>query len=680
MSRVRWIALSLAVAGAAQFACAKDNGDGKTTAAGAAPSPALPGMAWLPAVDKQPIGMDPKEVKEFFEKDLKSRMTGEKTWDDRWTRTFSLMTPRREVAVPGFWIGRYEVTNRQWELYVLRAEDRDTTPEGITLGDIAKGLWQVDPWRNGAEYQSAWTYLYERNREVLEPLVNPEKKEDFDPVAAQVQDKPLPAGLDLVFMRELPPPYWKGGVIPDDEKDRPVRSVSWQQATEFAFWAGLHLQTESEYERAARGHEGRRFPWGNDWNPAGAIWEGYNEAAKAAREAAKEAESRAARAPDKDKPAAQAEAERLRKIAQDFTPVGETEDAIPPTPANPVEVATLAQFATRDNVYHLTGNVSEWTSTKMYPYDEKIKARVSIVGRGGNYTDMAEVLLAADRTIDVGVGSITPGAKYEGFGIRLAAYAEPGRDLALPLVQIWNDRNQSSGPAQWIFPPAGLGREGAENRTKRDALTALRLDGTAGVLERNLDSSEMVAHHVYVKGPARGIALVPLKGLPQKGVNTLSALTKLVTEPKEKVFLGILVGTPNMKIRLVAPGAPMDGSPPPSQPDAVPVPPVEVSLGAEEFYYADPPNKPRQWGTHYPIGAMLVLREGKVDVLTADPDGQRLLGHLAATVAYGKLEEPSASNDNGTVTLSVSLPLLDDKGNRTGAQAFRVTVVVPLIE
>ena len=178
----------------------------------------------------------------------------------------------------------------------------------------------------------------------------------------------------------------------------------------------------------------------------------------------------------------------------------------------------------------------------------------------------------------------------------------------------------------------------------------------------------------------RGIALVPLKGLPQKGVNTLSALTKLVTEPKEKVFLGILVGTPNMKIRLVAPGAPMDGSPPPSQPDAVPVPPVEVSLGAEEFYYADPPNKPRQWGTHYPIGAMLVLREGKVDVLTADPDGQRLLGHLAATVAYGKLEEPSASNDNGTVTLSVSLPLLDDKGNRTGAQAFRVTVVVPLIE
>ena len=117
--------------------------------------------------------------------------------------------PQRTINLPAFWIGRAPVTNVQFARFVA-ATAYKTTAERQHYG----WGWIGDQWTHikGAQ----WRHPREPDSSIV--------------------------GKD----------------------DHPVVQVNWHDAKSFCIWAGLVLPTEEQWEKAARGTDGRVWPWGDE--------------------------------------------------------------------------------------------------------------------------------------------------------------------------------------------------------------------------------------------------------------------------------------------------------------------------------------------------------------------------------------------------------------------------------
>jgi formylglycine-generating enzyme required for sulfatase activity len=220
--------------------------------------------------------------------------------DETIFRVTAVETPQHQLDVESFFLMVNEVTNEQYLAFVR-----------------ATGTRVPEHWAEMAIEEGQRAYL-----ESLEARILAARQAGVAP------PERLPFARSA-WWREHADAHKQEGVdwtLPKGLERQPVVYVDYQSAQEYARWAGLRLMTEFEFQRAGRGDDARRYPWGDHFDPAKAVT-------------------------------------LAMRIQQ------------------PKDVGSLPEGATAAGIHELSGNVWEWTSSPFVPYPKYKRFDIEI-GKG----------------------------------------------------------------------------------------------------------------------------------------------------------------------------------------------------------------------------------------------------------------------------------------------------------
>jgi len=139
--------------------------------------------------------------------------------------------PEQVVHLSPFYIGKFQVTNALFEIFIEKTGYR-TTAEQIGYGTVYCGRLQKSVDEKTGLERFTWN--------------------------AAITSKTVEGACWYQ-------PLGRGSTI-HNKRNHPVVQVSPEDAIAFAVWTGKSLPTEDEWEAASRTAKGYVFPWGNEWN------------------------------------------------------------------------------------------------------------------------------------------------------------------------------------------------------------------------------------------------------------------------------------------------------------------------------------------------------------------------------------------------------------------------------
>jgi formylglycine-generating enzyme required for sulfatase activity len=138
----------------------------------------------------------------------------------------------------------------------------DRTPEGMVLvpeGKFIMGSEEVDTEGLAREFGMPVRNLYEDERPMRKMHLEGFYIDKYEVTNTQYKEFVEATGYH-------PPFKWKGRNFPEGKGEHPVINVTWFDANNYCTWADKRLPTEAEWEKAARGPYGNKYPWGGEYD------------------------------------------------------------------------------------------------------------------------------------------------------------------------------------------------------------------------------------------------------------------------------------------------------------------------------------------------------------------------------------------------------------------------------